>query len=254
MATSTLRSPEAFNFSKPDEWPKWLKRFKQYRSATGLADKSETQQIDTLLYCMGEDAEDVSLLTSKNISAEDRAKYDKVIEKFESHFRVRRNVIFERARFNRRNQREGETAEEYITELYGLVEFCEYGDLKDEMLRDRLVVGIRDVALSDKMQTDPKLTLESAKTLVRQKEATREHRKELQDDSTQHILHRLLTRKKPHNTRKGPPQYYKTVNRCTYVVNPDIHLGNVAQQLELPAIIVKGKVTSSLNAGPRQRN
>jgi hypothetical protein len=58
--------------------------------------------------------------------------------------------------------------------LYGLVEFCEYGDLKEEMLRDRIVVGIRDVALSEKLQLQADLTLEKAKKLVRQKEAVQE--------------------------------------------------------------------------------
>ena len=86
---------------------------------------------------------------------------------------MRRNVIFERARFNRRNQKEEETVEQYITELYTLIEFCEYRDLKEEMLRDRLVVGIRDVSLSEKLQTDPDLTLER---MIWQKEAAREHR------------------------------------------------------------------------------
>ena len=75
----------------------------------------------------------------------------------------RRNTIFERARFNRRVQKEGESVEQYITELYDLVEFCAYGVLKHEMLRDRLVVGIRDLSLPEKLQTDPMLNLEKAK-------------------------------------------------------------------------------------------
>ena len=124
MANSTLPPPGAFNFAKPDEWPRWLRRFKQYRSAAGLDEEADTRQVDTLLYCMGEEAEEV--LTSTNISVENRARYDGVIEQFETHFRVRRNVIFERARFNRRCQKEGESAEQYITELYNLIEFCEY--------------------------------------------------------------------------------------------------------------------------------
>ena len=216
MANSTLPPPGAFNFSKPEEWPRWLKRFKQYRSAAGLAGESEARQVDTLLYCMGEEAEDV--LTSTNISAEDREKYDKVIEHFKSHFKVRRNVIFERARFNRLCQKEGETAEQYITELYSVIEFCEYGDLKEEMLRDRPVVGIRDLALSEKMQTDPKLALESAKTLVRQKEAAKDHRKELHKDST-HTLHRVHVGKKPYNSRKRSPQYSRS-DKCTRCGRP----------------------------------
>ncbi len=211
MANSTLPPPGPFNFAKPDEWPRWLRRFKQYRSAAGLDEEAETRQVDTLLYCMGEEAEEV--LTSTNISAENRVLYNGVIQQFETHFRVRRNVIFERARFNRRCQKEGESAEQYITELYNLIDFCEYGNLKDEMLRDRLVVGIRDVGLSEKMQTDPRLTLESAKTLIRQKEAAKEHRKELHEDSA-HSLHRVHAGKKQYNSRKSSPQYSRT-DKCT---------------------------------------
>lgn len=80
-------------------------------------------------------------------------------------------MIFERARFNKRDQKEGEAAEEYITALYNLVSSCDYGDLATEMIRDRLVVGIRDTALSQRLQVDPDLTLEKAKRQIRQKEA-----------------------------------------------------------------------------------
>ena len=120
-----------------------------------------------------------SVLALMNISEVDRKKYLEVIGKFDSYFRVRHNVIFERARFNRRSQKEGETLEQYITELYTLIEFCEYGDLKEEMLSDRLVVGICDATLSEKLQTDPDLTPERAKRMIRQKEVAREHRREL---------------------------------------------------------------------------
>ena len=60
-------------------------------------------------------------------------------------------------------QREGETAEEYVTALYELIETCEYGDLRDELLRDRLVVGIRDTALSERLQLNADLTFEVVK-------------------------------------------------------------------------------------------
>ena len=55
--------------------------------------------------------------------------YDTVLAKFDGYFQVRRNVIFERACFNRRNQQEGESTEKYITDLYTLVDNCNYGDL-----------------------------------------------------------------------------------------------------------------------------
>ena len=54
--------------------------------------------------------------------------------------------------------------------LYSLVETCNYGDLKNEMLCDRIVVGLRDGAMFEELQMDPGLTLEIAKKRVRQSE------------------------------------------------------------------------------------
>ena len=44
---------------------------------------------------MGEDADDV--LTTTRITAGDRAKYSKVIEKLDNYYKVQTNVIYERA-------------------------------------------------------------------------------------------------------------------------------------------------------------
>ena len=130
-------SSRKFDFKKPDEWLKWKRRFEQFLSAPGLDKEEETRQVSTLLYCLGDEAHDIFASTS--ITDEERKNYKKVVEKFDGYFDVRKNVIFERARFNKRNQLESETAEEYITALYGLIETCKYGVLKEEMLRDRLM-------------------------------------------------------------------------------------------------------------------
>ena len=172
MASVPLQPPHPFNFRKPDDWPKWKRRFEQYRLASRLLGESDARQVSTLLYCLGEEAEDV--LMSANASEEDRKKLDTVVQKLDDFFQVCKNVILESARFNRRNQREGESAEEFITCLYNLVENCEYRDLKSEMIRDRLIVGIRDSSLSERLQTDTALTLEKAKTVIRQHEAVQE--------------------------------------------------------------------------------
>ena len=77
MATGnpvSLKAPENFDFSKPDLWSKWKRRFEQFASASGLDKEDQARHISTLLYCLGEEADDV--LSSTNISAEDRKKYD----------------------------------------------------------------------------------------------------------------------------------------------------------------------------------
>lgn len=45
-------------------------------------------------------------------------------------------------------------------ELYRLANNCNYGDLRDEMIRDCLVVGIKDSTLSQQLQLDTELTLD----------------------------------------------------------------------------------------------
>ena len=65
--------------------------------------------------------------------------------------------------------------------LYDLAERCSYGSLTSEMIRDRLVVGIRDKALSERLQLHLDLTLEKAKTMLRQKEAVHTQQQVLQE-------------------------------------------------------------------------
>ena len=221
MATIPLKPPNPFDFKHPDDWQKWKRRFDQYRHASGLASGNEQQQVSTLLYCLGEQADDV--LSSTGISEENRKKYSEVMTKFDDYFKIRRNVIFERARFNRRNQLPDETAEEYVTVLFNLVDSCNYGDFREEMLRDRLVVGIRDVALSERLQMDSELTLEKAMKMVRQKEAVHEHNSQLQGklETKDSGDLSLLKQKNVSTPRQGiPPERRemgtkKTKSKCT---------------------------------------
>ena len=172
MASPLLKTPKEFPFNKPEEWVKWKVRFQQYRLASGLESKSAECQVSTLLYCMGEGAEDV--LDSTGISQDQKKVYQTVVEKFDEYFKVRKNLIFERAHFNQRKQEKGDSAELFITALHQAADTCEFGTMKEQMIRDRLVVGIRDKTLSERLQMEPELTLEKAKRLIRQREAVKE--------------------------------------------------------------------------------
>ena len=56
--------------------------------------------------------------------------------------------------------------ENFITDLYRLAVFCEYGSLK----QNRLVVGLRNDNFSEKQQTNSDLTLGQAVQQARQSE------------------------------------------------------------------------------------
>ena len=78
--------------------------------------------------------------------------FQTVIGRFNDYFEPKRNVIHERATFhNERNQKEGESVEEYIRLLYELSEHADFAD-RQSTIRDRLVLGLLDQELSEKRQ------------------------------------------------------------------------------------------------------
>ena len=166
MAAFQIAPHEQFNFNQPDEWPKWIPRFERFRDASRLSQKGEVHQVNALVYCMGDTADDT--LCSLGLSDNEKKVYETVKIKLESHFVKRRNVIFERCKFNQRKQEEGESVDSFITALHGLAEYCNYGALRSEMIRDRIVVGLLNANVSIKLQKYSELTLEKATTLVRQ--------------------------------------------------------------------------------------
>ena len=44
---------------------------------------------------------------------------------------------------------------------------CNYRDLHGEMIHDRIILGLRDSNLSERLQTDPELTLDKAIMMAR---------------------------------------------------------------------------------------
>ena len=177
MGMSTFPLSPPFEFSRPEEWVRWKKRLQRYREATGLDKKDGPIQISTLVYSMGDREEDI--LSSFSLSEDDAKDYQKVLDRFKNHFVKKRNAIYERATFNQRQQTEGEHVENFITALYRLPEHCQFGALRDELIRDRIVVVILDQRLSEKLQLDQDLTLEKAVTLARQSETVKQQQKSL---------------------------------------------------------------------------
>ncbi|XP_070203517.1 keratin, type I cytoskeletal 9-like [Littorina saxatilis] len=95
--------------------------------------------------------------------------FDIVAQRFDTHFTPKRNLIHERALFHQRSQQQGETIEEYVRDLFKLAEFTEFPD-RDNTIRDRVVLGVTDQNLSQKLQLEPDLDLDKAVTMARQHE------------------------------------------------------------------------------------
>ena len=60
-------------------------------------------------------------------------------------------MIIEHTEFNKCSQMPDEPVEQFITSLYNLAADCNFGELKDKLIRDRIVVGISDASLSERL-------------------------------------------------------------------------------------------------------
>ena len=96
-------------------------------------------------------------------------------------------------------------------------------DLHDEMIRDRIVVGLRDARLSEKLQLDPELTLEKAVTQVRQAEAVKQQQSLMRGATVNHkqpdthvgaVRKRRPTRPKQQRSDKGEKTPKTTCGWC----------------------------------------
>ena len=162
----------------------WRRRFGRFRVASKLDRDSGEVQVNTLLYAMGREAEaiDDSFVYDDAEEEDDddddgeagrsrpELDYDTVIAKFSDHFVPKRNVIHERACFHKTAQKPGESVEAFVRSLYELAQYCEFGRTKDEQIRDRIVFGISDNDVSQKLQLEPELSLERAIQIARQSE------------------------------------------------------------------------------------
>lgn len=171
-----VKLPESFSFN-PNEWHTWKKRFERYHSLSKLKNASGKQQIDMLIYCMGEKSEEI--LDSFNLGEPDSSNFDKVFQCFENYFVPKKNLIFERVRFLKRKQGQNENIEHFVTELHTLAKNCEWGNIMEQMILMVLIIGMRDESLSDRLQLETDLKLETAINTIRKSEELARQKQEL---------------------------------------------------------------------------
>ena len=117
---------------------------------------------------------------------EDRSVED-IVTAFDNHFIGKINETHERYVFNRRDQQADETVDniqDYIAALRTLSSTCNFCDclkLKDTLLRDRIVLGIRDSSTRKRLLQEADLNLKTCIDIImcRAAEATTHQLKNL---------------------------------------------------------------------------
>jgi hypothetical protein len=85
-----------------------------------------------------------------------------LVKCLKDHYDPKPSVIVERYKFNTLSKTTDQTVSKYVVALRAQAERCNYGTSLDNMLRDRLVCGINNQAIQQRLLSEATLTLQSA--------------------------------------------------------------------------------------------
>ncbi|XP_077498038.1 uncharacterized protein LOC144108747 [Amblyomma americanum] len=161
-------------------WSLWVGRLQFYFEANNITDLA-LKRANLLTLCGEQTCDTVSALIQPSTPA--AVSYDDIVAALQKHYDPRPSEVYSRARFQRRDQLERETASAYIAALKKLAAHCDFGTLTttgtrqerdaassanttmpplDVMLRDRFVSGLSDESLQQRMFSEKDLTFNKA--------------------------------------------------------------------------------------------
>ena len=159
--TPSVKPPRPLDVSQTTakSWKLWKQLWENYSIVAGLDLQDERYQKAIFLCTIGEDALEIFNVFEFSDS-DDPNKVSTIIQKFDEYFAGDINETYERYKFNQRRQLEGENFDTYLTELRNLRKNCNFCQcLSDSLLRDRIVLGIRDDHARKRLLQERKLDL-----------------------------------------------------------------------------------------------
>ena len=152
--TSTDRSSFTFYFPVPSPMKVsgvrvtncefFRQQWKDHELGTGLEHRSEPVCLATLRSVMGKNSLEIFL--NLDLTPEERGRVTSSLKALEAYLRQKTHVVYERFLFNSATQSSEEGIDELKNRLTKMASSCKYGTLTDDMIRDRIVIGVRDRA------------------------------------------------------------------------------------------------------------
>lgn len=143
----------------PDDWIEYAERLEYYFTANDIVSAAKKRAI----LLNGAGASTYWLIkTLLLLGAPTDLSFEEIVKRVTTQFKPKPSPIVKRFEFNTRVQKDGESVAEFVAALRKITEFCEYGSFLNDMLRDRLVCGIRDKKVQRRFLQESKLTYKEA--------------------------------------------------------------------------------------------
>ena len=151
----------------------WKDKWTDYAVVTKLDAETPEYQCSMLRYTFTEDTR--KIYNTFDLTADEQKDVNVIIQKLETFSKGTVNETMERHTFNQRKQDDGEPFDDFLTDIKFLSKNCNFcATCHDGLLRDRIVAGIRDSQLRQKLLSETKLDLKKAEDICRSKEKATE--------------------------------------------------------------------------------
>lgn len=201
---SQLQPPSTLSLqgNLAEKWRTWIQKFELFCSASGVAEQTQKVQCATFLHVAGEEA--MQVWNTFVFHDDEKDKIEVLKKKFQDYCEPRRTLPRIRHVFFTRAQGPTETIDDYVTDLKNKASGCEFGQLRDSLIRDRIVCGIRDDEVRLRLLKDADLTLGKAIDICRGSETTSSQVKVLNGEIDVHkgITDTNQTQLLPNNQQK----------------------------------------------------
>lgn len=149
-------------------WHRFKQQFQLYLEAVGLSGAKEERKIALFLNVAGEDAVDVF---NSHVKPNENKTLNNLIEQFDAYVEPRKNIITSSFKFFNLKQEEGEQVDRFITKLKVQAKQCDFKDQEDRLVRDMIVIGIRDKGLQERLLREADIKLDQVISQCRAAEA-----------------------------------------------------------------------------------
>ena len=195
-------------------WKTWKEEVLLYIDIS-MDKKPEPQKVKLLLYLLGRKGREIHSTMRIQTTDEHGNKVDVeeknitvklILSEFDKHCDPKKNETVERYKFYSRNQQPGDTFDKFLAEVRILADTCNFGALRDSMIRDRIICGVSDSGLRERLLRVVDLDLEKCIQVCRATEVSKVQNKEIEPQAAGVSVHAVHSHK---NSRKPPPKSQK---------------------------------------------
>ncbi|XP_015755742.1 PREDICTED: uncharacterized protein LOC107335261 [Acropora digitifera] len=215
-----------------NNWEFFRQQWEDYELATGLDKRPEAIRLATLRSVMGKDC--LQIFLNLKLTEEEASSVNSSLAALAAYFKPKTSVVYERYLFDSSTQGPDEGIGEFVNRLRKQASSCKFGTLTDEMIRDRIVIGLQDRNTKLRLLKEEDLDLNKTVNICRASEIASRQLKSMKLGQTSEQVNTVGTQAKRFNNkqpRKSNPtrntrvkrKPKQTVTKCTRCGGPEKH-------------------------------